>query len=357
MEVKVVVGSSLGDEGKGLVSGCLARNAANRDKRILTVFYNGCGQRSHTFEGVARHHLAAGQPYGSDTFYHQQFVVDPILLWLSGSTPIIDPRCRVIFPCDVLHGQEREKQVKHGSCGFGLFAAVKRSSEIDYLFQTTDFELPSFTLYPLIQKVDSYYKYTPNEIHNLSNFLRAIRWVRENCRIVTFEDLMREGLYETIIYEGGQGLLLDQANKLQFPYLTPSSTGAYNIHTDIEKLNANVELYYVSRSYMTRHGNGPMDAECKKEDINSDIVDATNQENEWQGSLRFGRIDINKLNKRIMGDAAQYNCNKSINMVFTHLNYTNNELETTEGRIAIIKPSFISNIYVSDRKDDMDLLK
>ena len=133
MEVKVVIGANYGDEGKGLVSGCLAREAAIRGNRVLTVFYNGTSQRSHTFEDVARRLTGAGTPYGSDTFYHQQFVVDPIMLWLSGETPIIDPRCRVIMPCDVLYGQLREKQVQHGSCGFGLFAAVKRSKELDYL--------------------------------------------------------------------------------------------------------------------------------------------------------------------------------------------------------------------------------
>ena len=352
MEVKIVVGANYGDEGKGLVSGCLARDAASRGNKVLTVFYNGTGQRSHTFEGVARHLTGAGAPYGADTFYHQQFVVDPIMIWLSGETPIIDPRCRVILPCDVLYGQSREKQLQHGSCGFGLFSAVKRNADPNYSFYVKDFLLPN---YPLIQKVDSYYKYTSNGIHNLSNFLRAIVWARENCRIATFDEVVKD--YDTIIYEGGQGLLLDQANKGDFPHLTPSSTGAYNIHADIEKLGARADLYYVSRSYITRHGNGPMDAECGKSVINPDIIDLTNQSNDWQGSLRFGRIDMEKLYKRVNGDAAQYNCDKTINMVFTHLNYTNNELETTEGRIAIAKPQFLDNLYVSDKKDYMEIMK
>ena len=357
MEVKVVVGANYGDEGKGLVSGCLAREAANHGNRVLTVFYNGTSQRSHTFEGVARRLTGAGTPYGSDTFYHQQFVVDPIILWLFGETPIIDPRCRVIMPCDVLYGQSREKQLQHGSCGFGLFAAVKRSKELDYLVQVTDFELPDKTLYPVFQKADSYYKYIPNSIHNLSNFLIALKWVRENCRIITFEELVKENKYNTIIYEGGQGLLLDQANKGDFPHLTPSSTGAYNIHNDIEDLGVRADLYYVSRSYVTRHGKGPMDAECNKSDINFSITDATNIPNDWQGALRFGRLDMEKLYRRVNGDAAQYSCDKTINMVFTHFNYTNSELETTEGRIQVVKPRFLTNMYVSTKKDDMEILK
>lgn len=357
MKVKVVVGSSYGDEGKGLVSGCLAREAIlNNKEKVLTVFFNGCNQRAHTFENVIRHTLAAGEAYGSDTFYHRMFVVDPIMLWLSKSTPIIDPRCRVIFPCDVLYGQSREKQLQHGSCGFGLFAAVKRCKNTLAPFEVNDFFLPDMYFYPYVQRTDSYYNYEPNEIHNLSNFLKAAKWVKENCKIDTFENIAAKGLYDTIIFEGGQGLLLDQENLDDFPHLTPSSTGAFNIHQDIEKLNTIPDLFYVSRSYITRHGRGPIDMECGYEDINPTIIDTTNQTNNWQGSLRFGKIDLAKLYKRIKGDAARYNCEKNINLVFTHLNYTNNKIETTNGRASIEKPDFVKQIWGSDKKDFMEKL-
>lgn len=351
MEVKVVIGSNYGDESKGLVSGCLAREVIeNEHKKVLTVFYNGSTQRAHTFEGVIRRATAAGEAYGSDTFYHRAFVVDPIVLWLTNTTPIIDPRCRVIFPCDVLYGQAREKRVNHGSCGCGLFAAVKRNEEEPFsivnAFLSKDF------IYKRIQKIDNYYKYEPNEIHNLPNFLRAITWLKENCRVDLFEDVVGE--YDTVIFEGGQGLLLDQANRGDFPHLTPSSTGAHFIHNDIEKLGVRADLFYVSRSYITRHGNGPMDKEVKKEWINPNIIDATNQPNEWQGTLRYGLLDIGKLNTRIIRDAAQYNCDKTINMVYTHLNYTDNKLASIYGKINITKPDYITQMWGSDKKDFME---
>lgn len=357
MEVKVICGASYGDEGKGLVSGCLARKAAENNKKILTVFYNGTSQRKHDFEGIARNTLAAGENYGSNTFYHRAFVVDPIVLWLSKSTPIIDPRCRVIFPCDVLHGQAREKQLKHGSCGWGLFAAVKRYDSCEFYYQVEDFFLPNSAFYTAIQKVDNFYNYKPNEIHNLTNFLQAIKWVKENCRIIEFEQLIAKENYDTIIFEGGQGLLLDQANRGDFPHLTPSSTGAHFIHEDIEKLGVRADLFYVSRSYMTRHGNGPMDYEVEKDKINPEIVDLVNQPNEWQGSLRFGLLDVEKLNRRIKGDAAKYNCEKTINVVYTHLNYTDNKLAATNGKIEIVRPDFVTQVWGSDRKDFMERIK
>ena len=356
MEVKVVIGSNYGDESKGLVSGCLAREAIeNEGKKVLTVLYNGTSQRAHTYQNKIYHLEGTGAAHGADTFYHRAFVVDPIMLWLTKTTPIIDPRCRVIFPGDVLYGPAREKQVNHGSCGYGLFAAVKRAEKMQDPFIIGDFFLPTNSFYKKVQYTDSWYDYKSNEIHNIANFLRAVKWVKENCRFFIFEDIVNE--YDTIIFEGGQGLLLDQANHGDFPHLTPSSTGAHFIHNDIEKLGVRADLFYVSRSYMTRHGNGPMDKEVQKAQINSDIVDMTNQPNEWQGSLRFGLIDTDKLYHRIMGDAMKYNCDKTINMVYTHLNYTNNKIATIEGKVAIVKPDFVTQMWGSDKKDSMEKIE
>ena len=349
MEVKVVVGANYGDESKGLVSGCLAREAIeNQSKKVLTVLYNGTGQRAHTYQNKIYRLEGTGAAHGADTFYHQAFVVDPIVLWLTKTTPIIDPRCRVIFPCDVLYGQAREKRVNHGSCGCGLFAAVKRNKETPFYVANMFFD----SFYKAAQRVDSYYDYEPNEIHNLPNFIRAVAWLKENCRIVSFKDIVKE--YDTIIYEGGQGLLLDQTNLGDFPHLTPSSTGAYNIHKEIEELNAHVDLFYVSRSYMTRHGFGPMDKEVEKEEINPQIIDMTNQPNEWQGTLRYGLLDVDKLNARVAKDAAQYNCDKTINMVYTHLNYTNNKIASLQGKIEVMKPNSNIQMWGSNKKDFME---
>ena len=106
---------------------------------------------------------------------------------------------------------------------------------------------------------------------------------------------------------------------------------------------------------MTRHGAGPMKAECTKQEINPDIVDLTNEPNEFQGSLRFGKLDVDALNKRILADAAMYK-NPTVNLVFTQLNYTAGKLETTQGSREIFAPDFVDNIYASDQKDQMTIL-
>ena len=94
-----------------------------------------------------------------------------------------------------------------------------------------------------------------------------------------------------------------------------------------------------------------MDFECKKDDINPAIVDTTNIRNDWQGDLRFGYIDTDKLYRRIKGDFSRYN-NARSNMVFTQLNYTNGRIATGRGIFDDINvPDFIDGLYLSDQKD------
>jgi hypothetical protein len=52
-----------------------------------------------------------------------------------------------------------------------------------------------------------------------------------------------------------------------------------------------VEIYYLSRSYLTRHGAGPL----PNEDKSLRYFDNTNNENQWQGALRFAPICYKSL--------------------------------------------------------------
>jgi len=355
MEVKVVIGANAGDEGKGLVSGSLARATMQEQKKSLTVFYNGTVQRAHSFGDKVFHCMAAGTEFGSDTYYHPMFVIDPIALWVSGAKAYIDPNCRVILPCDVLKNRTLEKSrgdKRHGSCGFGLFAAVTRT-KAGFGVTAQEF-LNAYQLYYHLKEIGKTYPTDFDDVYNMDNFMRAVDYINRVCKIITFTDLLNEKHYDTIIYEGGQGLLLDQSNRDAFPHLTPSSVGMYNIHNEIAKLKVVPELYYVSRTYMTRHGAGPMEAECTKQDINPDIVDKVNQPNEWQGSLRFGLLNMETMYQRIKKDTENYNDKANVNLVFTQLNYTNNKLATVDGLVDIKKPDFCTYLYVSNDKTHIE---
>ena len=353
MNVKVVTGANAGDEGKGMVAFSLAKEAISRNEKVLSVLYNGGVQRAHTANGQVVHCTGTGDLAGGTTYYDERFVVDPIALWLTGTKVFIHPKCRIVLPCDVIRNREKEIARglnKHGSCGMGIFECVKRNKHPRWRLYAADLK-DYFELYNKADEMRKTFAYDSNDdVYNTDNFMRAADYVVQNCPMVELHEIVSD--YDTLIFEGGQGLLLDQTNMGDFPHLTPSSVGSYNIHNTIKKLGAeSTDIFYVSRSYMTRHGVGPMDAECKREDINPAIVDTTNIRNDWQDELRFGYIDIDKLYKRVRDDFSRYD-NAKLNMVFTQLNYTNGRIATGRDKFdEIVLPDFVDGLYLSDQKD------
>ena len=353
MNVKVVTGANAGDEGKGMVAYALAKEAISHDEKVLSILYNGGVQRGHTANGQVVHCTGTGDLAGGTTYYDEHFVVDPIALWLTETKVFIHPNCRVVLPCDVVRNREKEIArglLKHGSCGMGIFECVKRNHYDHLSIRAIDLR-SGFTLYAKVEHLRKTLAHgTDDTVYNTDNFMMAADYVVRNCPIVELGQIVSD--YDTLIFEGGQGLLLDQSNGKDFPHLTPSSVGSFNIHRTINDLGADsTDIFYVSRSYMTRHGVGPMDAECAKDDINPDIVDATNIRNDWQDELRFGYIDTEKLYRRVKGDYGRYKDAK-LNMVFTQLNYTGGKIATNKGRFDdIVIPDFVDGLYLSDQKD------
>ena len=95
MNVKIVIGSNYGDEGKGLASRYFAQKA---EGSCLTVLHNGGAQRGHTVDYLedkrfVYHHLACGTADGSDTYFEQNFIINPILF--SIIFPVNSPRYRM----------------------------------------------------------------------------------------------------------------------------------------------------------------------------------------------------------------------------------------------------------------------
>ena len=353
MNIKVVTGANAGDEGKGMVAYALAKDAISNNEKVLSILYNGGVQRGHTANGQVVHCTGTGDLAGGTTYYDEHFVVDPIALWITETKVYIHPNCRIVLPCDVIRNRAKEVSrglSKHGSCGMGIFECVKRNKYTHLSIRTADLK-DSFSLYQKVVQLEKMFADgLGDEVYNIDNFMRAVDYVVRNCPILELHDILPN--YDTLIFEGGQGLLLDQTNVGDFPHLTPSSVGSYNIHNTINTLRADsTDIFYISRSYMTRHGVGPMDAECRREDINPDIVDETNIRNEWQDELRFGYIDTDKLYKRVRGDFSRYD-NAKLNMVFTQLNYTGGRIATGKDRFEDISvPEYVDGLYLSDQKD------
>ena len=102
------------------------------------------------------------------------------------------------------------------------------------------------------------------------------------------------------VFEGAQGLLLDQENKEFFPHVTRSRTGMHNVRVLCAQAGiTEIEAYYVSRTYLTRHGAGRLPGE----DAALYYPDNTNKDHPYQGGLRFAPLDSDALVKRCLADA------------------------------------------------------
>lgn len=349
-DVKFVIGANYGDEGKGLVSANLAAKAQQDGKKCLTILYNGGSQRGHTVEfGSFRHvyhHFAAGSEFGSDTYFHQDFLVNP-MTYVQEYNGVyecyMDARCRIVTPFDMIANQfaEQGRDVRHGSCGMGIFETITRYNDGGGRILTRKVgdlcNLINDSLYDYITDVQRYYEHRKgirfDSIPGLDVEGLKRHWVDDfNAMIddvsIVYDWSVKSLLnrYDVIIFEGGQGLALDMDNTADFPHLTPSNTGCKKmIPFIIGTLGEDtpIELYYVTRSYLTRHGNGPMPNGYL--DHSMIEQDMTNHPNPWQGTLRlagFTSKSIADMMGRIYKDKSEtYSMDNVVcNLVVTHIN-------------------------------------
>ena len=111
------------------------------------------------------------------------------------------------------------------------------------------------------------------------------------------------------MFENGQGLLLDWSDDEQLAvYSTPSRTGIHDILDVTEKIftGETVEICYVTRTYLTRHGDGPLDRECRREELGRMVREETNHTNAFQGHFRYGALETEALYNRINRDFAEH---------------------------------------------------
>lgn len=378
-DVKFVIGANYGDEGKGLVSANLAAKAQQDNKKCLTILYNGGSQRGHTVEfGNFRHvyhHFAAGSEFGSDTYFHQDFLVNP-MTYVQEYKGIIceiymDARCRVVTPFDMIANQfvEQGRDVRHGSCGMGIFETITRYNDGGGRILTRKVgdlcNLINDSLYDYITDVQRYYEHRKgirfDSIPGLDVEGLKRHWVDDfNVMIddvsIVYDWNIKSLLnhYDVIIFEGGQGLALDMDNMADFPHLTPSNTGCKKMIPWIIGVLGNevpIELYYITRSYLTRHGNGPMpDGYLDHSMIEQDM---TNHPNPWQGTLRlagFTSKSIADMMGRIYKDKSETHAMDNVvcNLVVTHTN----EIAEIE-----IPTDIFDNVFYSKSKNCTSLIK
>jgi adenylosuccinate synthase len=354
MVAKVVIGANFGDEGKGLMTDYFCHQSVLRGEKCLVVLHNGGAQRGHTvvtLDGKRHifHHFGSGTFVGADTFLSEDFILNPMVFrqeWEEleemGITPkvYVNHACKVTTPFDMILNQIKEEQrseKRHGSCGMGIFETINRYC-CNFNVETWARDNKKQNIHYLRRIRNDYFlRIIKNMDLDLSDewaeivfsdslierFVEDLRFMALNIKIPNFSDREVLKKYDCLVFEGGQGLLLDQNNKDYFPHLTPSNTGIKNPLKIISNMSCqpDIEVCYVTRTYITRHGAGRLDGECNKVEINPGMQDLTNVPNPHQGTLRYAKLEEESLKERILKDfepARQYGA--KLSLAVTHQN-------------------------------------
>lgn len=390
VEVKAVIGKNFGDEGKGQTVNFLCRG-----KNALVVRHNGGAQSGHTVEeGDFRfvfHQLGSGSYQGCPTYWAGTFLPDLLKLGeemedytrtvekdsraLPVHTIYADPDCACTTVYDVLLNSLTEQlrgKGKHGSCGMGIFETVLRTKEKPFVLRLRDFEdTDSAKIAGILRHIRD--NYTIPRMRMLRNqyssqFIRPEirRWtelIMDNNVLYNSAEIMCENYrkyvtpadwahvveqYHIIVFENGQGLMLDWDNEEYSPHLTASHTGMKNVAALLKELEPgqntsvpySLEIIYVSRTYVTRHGAGRLDHECPREAINPEMTDRTNVFNPWQDHLRYAKHPAGDEFFRYIRKDLEWlkqllpHLSFSVTLYLTHLDETQGKVIFSDGEVS-----------------------
>ena len=400
MRTLAVIGKNFGDEGKGLAVDYFSRNSG----KTWVVRHNGGAQSGHTvaqkMPGRKRfvfHELSAGSCNGADTLWIESFYPDlykldeeirnfqeifgfcPDIYGMENVSITILDDVLLNMALEVSRGKDR-----HGSCGMGINECDLRTNAGFGLSLGQIRGMDEQTLYHALLDIRN--RYTAKRLQSISGSLNAEAeeyiqllsndnvLINAACEIlsnmkyvkVLTEAQLLEKLKstDTLIFETGQGLLLDRNHGDYAPYVTASDTGLKNPNCFLSRVGIGLdEAVYVSRSYVTRHGAGPLPNECPRETLGEIQEDLTNEPNAWQGTLRYAPHEneedfVAAIQKDLAGVAAK-DC--KVSLFLTHLNETDNCVVMKNEKVPLeafanlmpIKDTF-DTIYISDSEYSQD---
>jgi len=324
MKLTAVIGANYGDEGKGRVVDYFS------NKGSLVVRFNGGAQAGHTVvTKVGRRHVfrhfGSGTFKNAPTYLSRHFIVNPVLFRpeyqqlyaLALDTNVVaHPECIVTTPWDMFLNQscEKSKCVSHrGSCGCGINETVVRNQS---KFKLTLRDLSSPNLPSTLFSIKD--EWVPHRVSELGlsygelsslirepewayRFLDDCRFFLKKCRVLPLHEGDTSPNFSSfpdakhVIFEGAQGLRLDELGR-DFPFVTRSRTGLPNVLDIIRKegFNDTLDVVYVTRPYLTRHGAGPLNNELTAPPY-AGITERTNVFNANQGPFRYAWLDIDAL--------------------------------------------------------------
>lgn len=334
MDAHIVIGANYGDEGKGTVTARITKQYLGNTLNVMT---NGGAQRGHSIctpDGyITYQHFGSGTYHGADTFYCSHFILNPMQFvkeWealIKKPNVFRDPICLWTTPWDMMANRIGEEQKKRfASCGMGIWNTIQRSQKVymsfDKFMSLTRKEQEMFlkkvrSFYENHLDFSSFWRRTWYDYDIEDHFLKDCQFMKEHTVSGTIRELLAlkslcVNNYDNIVFENGQGLLLKDTGMDTYD-TTPSDTGAtyaLEIIKDLNECGIGIDpvLHYVTRPYLTRHGDGYLKGQQDNRQAISQHIDEdiTNPWNSNQGEFRYGKLDIKDLKDRIDSDARGY---------------------------------------------------
>lgn len=322
-----ILGLGFGDCGKGLFVDFLCRHWQAR----TVVRFNGGAQAGHNVVLPDGPHHTFAQ-FGAGTFVPgvrtvlaSPVVVHPSALLVENrflqragvsdalSRLVIDARCRINTPYHQAAGRLREilrGQEAHGSCGVGVGETVRDAlAHPDAVLRYADLAVPALArerLAHIRQRlragVDPAGAMLPcdlrvqTELAVLDDEGIAATWLAGIAPLLqavppASRDLVAGCLRDPgpVLFEGAQGALLDEWHGFH-PHTTWSTTLSAGVEAVMQDagLAGPVMRLGVLRSYLTRHGAGPLPTHDPALDC---LAEPHNASDGWQGVFRRGHPD------------------------------------------------------------------
>ena len=313
----MVVGLGNGDEGKGSLVDHLVRKEGVRH----VVRFNGGAQALHHVVDGDRMHgfsqFGAGTLAGAGTVLSRFMLFEPLafcrearnlsevgiadpyaMVTLSARAPII-PQANILTNriLEIQRGQGR-----HGSCGMGICLTQGDVEEFgaqaiyagDLLHPTLLREKLNLIQQRRVLSVrgihspETHMLRTQLFTSDLDDLVEFYKEFAARIRIVPDDAIMEILAHEDTVFEGAQGVLLDQQWGF-FPHVTRSTTTFENAETLLDEAGFAGERVHFGllRAYGTRHGAGPFPTETDM----LPVAPCHNALNPWQGSFRTGWFD------------------------------------------------------------------
>jgi len=293
-----VVGLGCGDEGKGVVTEYLC---SQNPKNTAVVRFSGGHQCGHkVVKGAVEHVFAnfgSGTLSGCPTYWSEHCTFEPVGFWKEysllrekgiESRIWIHPECPVTTIYDVFMNRRSDSVERdHGTTGTGFFRTKKRHQD-GVVFTAGDLLGGSIKwVDEKLRSIRSYFD-IPDDL-DLTPFLEAADRIRQliGCGVLLSRHPVE---YLHMVFEGSQGLLLDQ-HIGYFPHVTPSDVTPRNALVMAGRLD---EVWLVSRVYQTRHGAGPITNTEHTLSLKNNEKE-TNKLDKYQGEFRVSILDLDQL--------------------------------------------------------------